>query len=178
MKKSDYRLLQKYNFISRFRGELNRPDYKEYIPSDFERDSVNLILNNQFNEKIDLHNVVILFPLSTDHGRNCLVGKNRIPIDHASNIVRVRHILHEAGVQFKTGESLIDEKYCQTFFTILIVHNGKAYQVNYSADPFDINMFMNKLPIHVQENEIKNLDLDNKQIFFSGLFLENVKNNL
>jgi len=174
----EYKELQKCGFISNFRGEIiNLPFDPNDVP--YDREKVAKTLYKQLNEEVDFKNVIILFPLATGFGRNGLFGKDKICIDHPSYIVSVREILRKAGIKFKSGEELNDEKYRQNSFSLLVVHNGEAYVSSIYTDPLNscINYLCSERKdiknIHINQSEIKNLDIHNKKIFFSGFFKEN-----
>lgn len=176
----DYTTLVNLKFVNYYEGGVNPASWEHTFPWDANRDLVNRILDSQLDEPIDFKNIIILFPLWSG-GTNGFFGTKRVLIDHAGFIVYVRRILKEHGVKFKDSNELDADKYSQATYSMLIVHNGMACVSEKIAKPTDPTQFTTHHKIfdgiHVNDSDIPNLNIKGKQIFFSGFFLENIKNN-
>jgi hypothetical protein len=181
MNKNEYLNLYNIGFLDSYKGGIKDYTYLTHNTVPYNYSSVNELLCKDLYKNIDIKNVIILFPLSTNTGKIKQFNNGNILIDYCTYIIDVKNILHDNGIKYKNGETLINKKYSQTIFTAIIVENGIAYSCNYTANPFSnyitLNSTENIKDISINKEDLINVNRDNLEILFSGFFIENYKIN-
>lgn len=183
MKKSTYQSLIDCRFLGNC-GQVLR--YTS--PHNFYKfEDVSNTLYTQLDEEIDFHNIIISFPIGTGYGTNGFYGPGRLDdprrvlIDHCTHSLGVKNYLHQKGVKFKNGKrlrnwkSLLNRKYIQQTIALIVVQDGIAYINDCNANPWSGNLAYNRSPsfseIKIDDQDLKILNVNDKQLMFSGFFL-------
>lgn len=134
------------------------------------------MLMKQMTCDFDVNNIIILFPNHGGFGSVCLFDNGTIAIDHPSYIIDVTEYLKEYGIKWKDGTEICYSKddWCVDAGGI-IIEDGLARTIETNNILGNLRYFKNPKrhkEIKWNEEDQKNIDIGNKEIFFSGFFVE------
>lgn len=188
MNRSQYERLLDLQFLSKD-GSIQFYSSEPPYAANFQE--IEDIILGQLKDEIDLKNVVIMFPVGTGYGRTGIYGPERIVIDHCTNFLNLRPLLHKKGIRFKDDIEMTSEKYSMMNVAMLIIQDGVAYAIDSYANPYGTNLTYNRAASYnsdpaVNHAEIKYDDKDkrngvgvkNKPVYFSGFVLHSFKHDL
>lgn len=195
MNRKTYESLAACRFLSVHDGHI----YNYTSPHNFYKyEDVSDTLYKQLDEEIDFNNIIISFPGTPSIGSTGFYGPGKfgdprkVLLDYCTYIIDVKNFLHQKGIKFKNGKSLIDRKYSQQRVALLIVQDGIAYVNDNNANPWSGNLSYNQSlsmtakdscnptkkeldwthdEIKISREDLKKLNLNNKQLMFSGFFI-------
>lgn len=173
MKNTEYLSLIKNGVIDNYYGTAKH--YWDKAP--YNHKELDELMCSQLDEIIDYNNIIILHPAGVGIGGfPFLFGNRQYLADHISNLVDTKYILDSKGIKFKNGERLTDNKYRQSFFSMIIVKDGVAYVSTGTSNPFKgitYCRYKGNSDIHITEEDLKNINLNDLNIMFSGFFKYN-----
>ncbi len=184
MRLDTYKHLLKCQFVSNYRGFIEHYSSNERRELYHNFHDINEMLSKDYETPITIKNCIILFPVSTGLGDNPFItvkDKSKIVIDHITYIIDVRNYLHEKGIVYKNGISMINEKYSQLPIPMLIIQDGIAYAASTAnvTDTLSHHISDFATEIKIDSNDNNKIRINDKEIFFSGFVVDRIrKNNL